>query len=213
MSNWVTLPNGVHIDLDDPNNPLTGDGTFESYLGGGKGGDKSGPTLLRLSGTVSEKFIRNKAEKYGLKVEVMRAGNEMRVSVPGGSKLNDLINDFDEDGVLMEYPKTNSKADPTMSGKDSKSFDRDLELAFKEFGTDEDAILDALRSTGKDYGMSNGDLQSVVEAYVLRKGSSKSNDGPSTFAMAKEMGMKASDLFGLTEKEIRERYRVFKKGK
>lgn len=28
MSNWVTLPNGVHIDLDDPNNPITGSGSF-----------------------------------------------------------------------------------------------------------------------------------------------------------------------------------------
>ena len=30
MSNWVTLANGVHIDLDDPNNPLTGNGSFEN---------------------------------------------------------------------------------------------------------------------------------------------------------------------------------------
>lgn len=29
MSNWVTLPNGVHIDLDDPNNPITGSGSFD----------------------------------------------------------------------------------------------------------------------------------------------------------------------------------------
>lgn len=45
MSNWVTLQNGVHIDLDDPNNPITGDGSFESYLGGGdksSGGKGSG---------------------------------------------------------------------------------------------------------------------------------------------------------------------------
>lgn len=36
MANWVTLNNGVHIDLDDPNNPITGTGTYESYFGGGK---------------------------------------------------------------------------------------------------------------------------------------------------------------------------------
>lgn len=35
MSNWVTLSNGVHIDLDDPHNPITGDGTYEDYLGKG----------------------------------------------------------------------------------------------------------------------------------------------------------------------------------
>lgn len=28
MSNWVTLPNKVRIDLDDPHNPLTGDGKW-----------------------------------------------------------------------------------------------------------------------------------------------------------------------------------------
>lgn len=30
MANWVTLANGVHIDLDDPNNPLTGRGSFSN---------------------------------------------------------------------------------------------------------------------------------------------------------------------------------------
>ena len=29
MANWVTLRNGVHIDLDDPNNPITGSGSFK----------------------------------------------------------------------------------------------------------------------------------------------------------------------------------------
>lgn len=28
MANWVTLANGVHIDLDDPHNPVSGDGSF-----------------------------------------------------------------------------------------------------------------------------------------------------------------------------------------
>lgn len=36
MANWVTLQNGVHIDLDDPNNPITGSGSYESYFKGGK---------------------------------------------------------------------------------------------------------------------------------------------------------------------------------
>lgn len=108
MSNWVTLPNGVHIDLDDPNNPLTGDGTFESYLGGGKGG-KSGDT-----------------------------------------------------------------------------FDNDLESAFKKYQGNfhpENDILDELRANGKDYGMSNGDMQAVVEAYVMReeaKYEKKIKAGPQT---------------------------------
>ena len=50
MANWVTLQNGVHIDLDDPNNPLTGDGSFDSYLGGGEkdsGSKSSGGSKLQ----------------------------------------------------------------------------------------------------------------------------------------------------------------------
>lgn len=49
MSNWVTLDNGVHVDLDDPNNPVTGSGSYESYFGGGKGGSgsKGGSTFKK----------------------------------------------------------------------------------------------------------------------------------------------------------------------
>ena len=99
MSNWVTLQNGVHIDLDDPNNPITGDGSFESYLGGGDSGSKSG-----------------------------NSGN--------------------------------------------KAFKKDLENAYKKyegnFHPDNDALYD-LKASGKDYGMSDKDLETAVRAYAKQK--------------------------------------------
>lgn len=57
MANWVTLQNGVHIDLDDPNNPITGDGSFESYLGGGGSSSGSG-------GKSNKSFQKDMAAAY-----------------------------------------------------------------------------------------------------------------------------------------------------
>lgn len=65
MANWVTLKNGVHIDLDDPENPITGSGTFESY---------QAKESSRLTGIAEQKGIPKEnvfkaaalMEKYGM---------------------------------------------------------------------------------------------------------------------------------------------------
>lgn len=115
MANWVTLPNGVHIDLDDPHNPVTGDGSFSDLgKGGSKGGEK--PTTMRIADSVSKDYILKKAAVHGISAKdigIEPVGNELRVTISNSSKLSGLVDELDEDGVLMAYPKINSKAKST----------------------------------------------------------------------------------------------------
>ena len=116
MADWVTLQNGVHIDLDDPNNPLTGSGSFESYLGGGSSSGSSG----------------------------------------------------------------------------NKALDKDMASLYKEYGDNfhpDDDILYDLRESGKDYGMSNEQLENAVRTYVKERQDDyqkKIKAGPKTQAALKK---------------------------
>lgn len=54
--------------------------------------------------------------------------------------------------------------------------DETLEQLFEKHGGDENAVLDEIRSSGKDYGMSNGDLQGIIEAFSINRGSRDKTD-------------------------------------
>ena len=92
MSNWVTLQNGVHIDLDDPNNPLTGDGNFESYLGGGdkssggKGSDKSSKTKAIQKASGKGKNSATVVKNFGMPVAIKFGGQEYPIGDEPDSK-------------------------------------------------------------------------------------------------------------------------------
>ena len=56
MANWVTLKNGVHIDLDDPENPITGSGSF-SDLGKGQSNSGNGGNTSYTRDGLKEKSV------------------------------------------------------------------------------------------------------------------------------------------------------------
>ena len=60
--------------------------------------------------------------------------------------------EFDADNDFENWPED-----------DAESFSADLQAAIEKHKGDENKVLDELRKNGKDYGMSNSDLQGAVE--------------------------------------------------
>ena len=88
MGNWVTLANGVHIDLDDPNNPLTGDGSFGSYLGGGDKGSSKGSYKENLKTALKEQISKNLEHGYPTKAGMKKAISSFLADYPDATNEN-----------------------------------------------------------------------------------------------------------------------------
>ena len=159
QGHWVTTESGSHVFIES-------DGTFEEAIDKafGKGSSKSKKykEYKDYDKDINElKDARKKAINNYNKTGNDEFSDEER-------ELSKKIDDLKSERFESNRKKEQDLIDDEYVEADEDEFDRDLAAAFKKYGNDEDAILDELRANKKDYGMSNGDLQSVVESYVMR---------------------------------------------
>ena len=115
-----------------------------------------------------KEYDKNQQEFDNAQKEVLNKINDMNLSKEQKQYFTQAADEISR-GVSDTYDNFEQLIDDVENEAfdSDNDFDNDLEAAFKKHGADEDAILDELRASGKDYGMSNGDLQAVVEAYVM----------------------------------------------
>lgn len=65
MANWITV-NGRHIDLDDPNNPVTGSGSFATYKNTGSSKDGSNSSSSSTQKKAISFFTKDPVERAEL---------------------------------------------------------------------------------------------------------------------------------------------------
>lgn len=162
MANWVTLPNGVHIDLDDPNNPLTGDGSFESYLGGG-GSSGSGKNSAKAkidttvpdvtSKTVSEAKNNFKARVEKLSPKERDYANEQLKGFLGNHA--DEIDAYDHISTLIDNGSVSYFANKSSKQNAPKQDDGFMEW-YNSLSEQDRASIDRQMHADKEVGAKYG---------------------------------------------------------
>lgn len=154
---WYSLENGTHIHVGKGETPKeAADKAISKIKKGSKGKQEKGAESDNFKEKVVNGYVIGKS-----------SDNKFTVYNNEGHFEEDKNNFYDTEEEAIKRANSLKKG-IAVEDDEADDFDADLEAAFKKHKGDENKILDELRANGKDYGMSNSDLQGVVESYVMR---------------------------------------------
>ncbi len=146
MANWVTLRNGVHIDLDDPNNPISGKGNFSSFF-------KGKETTKEKTAKSSKGF-----DKDRVKI-ALNAQNQ-----PGVSIVSNSSSSFKYDDKVKPIVDTNGKLTETqLKDADAVIEDR-MSNKVKPFKKEDKVDMSKVKSRGNLTDSEAKETVSLAEA-------------------------------------------------
>ena len=139
MANWVTLKNGVRIDLDDPTNPITGTGSF-SDLG------------KNQSSSNAKDDIRTRPISIFTKDPEERKELERRRAEKEAAMQKEKDKEHEENKMIREDAKTQHQVQKKneIVHKESEHKNKQLEI-IKQYNPMRDDVHQGIRSTKDIY--------------------------------------------------------------
>ena len=132
MANWVTLRNGVHIDLDDPNNPISGGKSFGEFFKSQSGKTEKGKTTNK-----TKTFDRDRVKI------ALNAQNQ-----PGVNVISNAASSFKYDDKVKQIVDTNGKLTETQL-KNADAFVEDgMSNNVKPFQKEKSIDMDKVKARG-----------------------------------------------------------------